>query len=197
MDFQKANDLWFRFKSGDNDALSELYSSQVHKLFSYGLKIHCDEFLVQDCIQEIFIQLIEKKEKNAASDVTPVYLFKALRYKLLEELRSKNRRIDIANSISLSDSDSEMSTEQSIVHSEEEQLRTDVVTAALNTLSDHQKEAIFLKYSQGLDYEQIAELLNIDISSARTLVYRSLKKVKDSIFRKTQLFLFFFRSFRE
>lgn len=182
---QETNDLWRRFKSGDDDALSKLYDNYVHKLFSYGLKIHGDEFLVKDCIQEVFIQLIAKRKKLALSDATHVYLFKSLRNKLLEELRSKNRRIDLVKSISFGDAKHEMSAEQSIIYSEEEQIRSKIMETALNTLSDYQKEAIFLKYSQGFEYEKIAELLEIDIASARTLIYRSLKKVKESINNKT------------
>jgi hypothetical protein len=37
-------------------------------------------------------------------------------------------------------------------------------------------------------------LLDIDIASARTLVYRSLKKMKDALFTKAQILFFFFRS---
>lgn len=186
-------DLWIRFKGGDDDALSKLYNRYVHELFSYGLKIHGDEFLVKDCIQEVFMQLIDKRNKLILTDNTSIYLFKSLRNKLLEEQRSKNRRTDIVKSISFVDASHEMSAEQSIVFSEEEQLRTKIIDKALNALSDYQKEAIFLKYSQGLEYEKIAELLKIDITSARTLIYRSLKKVKESINSKTQLLLFFFR----
>lgn len=185
--------LWNRFKSGDDEALSLLYNHYVHKLYSYGLKIHGDEFLVKDCIQEVFIQLINKRKKLIISDDTSVYLFKSLRNKLLEELRSKNRRSEIVNSITDGGSNYEISVEQATVFSEEEQFRTRQITSAINTLSDYQKEAIFLKYSQGLEYEKIAELLGIDISSARTLIYRSLKKVKEAITDKTQLLLFFLR----
>ncbi|HZK97248.1 MAG TPA: sigma-70 family RNA polymerase sigma factor [Prolixibacteraceae bacterium] len=191
---QGINELWHRFKSGDNDALSKLYNLYVHKLFSYGLKINGDEYLVKDCIQEVFIQLIDKRKTLKLSDSTSIYLFKSLRNKLLEELRSKNRRTDISKSISFDDDRNEMSAEQSIVSSEEEHLRAKIIEKALNSLSDYQKEAIFLKYSQGFDYKKIAEILEIDIASARTLIYRSLKLVKESINGKIQILFFFFRS---
>ena len=194
MENQGINELWHRLKSGDNDALSKLYNLYVHKLFSYGLKINGDEYLVKDCIQEVFIQLIDKRKTLKLSDSTSIYLFKSLRNKLLEELRSKNRRTDISKSISFGDDRNEMSAEQSIISSEEEQLRAKIIENALNALSDYQKEAIFLKYSQGFDYKKIAEILEIDIASARTLIYRSLKSVKESINGKTQILLFFFRS---
>lgn len=194
MDYPDTNDLWYRFKSGDDNALSELYNRYVHQLYSYGLKIHGDEFLVKDCIQDVFIQLIAKRKKLIASETMTVYLFKSLRNKLLEEMRSKNRRSDIVRYITLDNATLEISAEQKIVQSEEEHSQTRIMNAALNTLSDYQKEAIYLKYSQGLEYAKIAELLGIDISSARTLIYRSLKKVKDEISSKTQLLLLILRT---
>ena len=194
MDYPDTNDLWYRFKSGDDNALSELYNRYVHQLYSYGLKIHGDEFLVKDCIQDVFIHLIAKRKKLIASETMTVYLFKSLRNKLLEEMRSKNRRSDIVRYITLDNATLEISAEQKIVQSEEEHSQTRIMNAALNTLSDYQKEAIYLKYSQGLEYAKIAELLGIDISSARTLIYRSLKKVKDEISSKTQLLLLILRT---
>jgi len=186
---QETDDLWCRFKSGDDDALSKLYNHYIHDLFSYGLKINGDESLIKDCIQEVFIQLIDKRKKIRLSDATPVYLFKSLRNKLLEELRSKNRKMGIVKLISYEDACHEISAEQSIVSSEEDQIRSQIMDNALNTLSDYQKEAIFLKYSQGFEYEKIAEILKIDIASARTLIYRSLKKLKESVIAKTRILL--------
>jgi RNA polymerase sigma factor (sigma-70 family) len=188
------NDLWNRFKGGDNLALSLIYSYYVHQLYSYGLKIHGDEFLVKDCIQEVFIKLIDNRKRLMITDNISLYLFKSLRNKLLDELRSKNRRADIVHSIAENNPVYEISAEQSTVLSEEEDFRTITMNKALSKLSDYQKEAIYLKYSQGLEYERMAELLGIDTASARTLIYRALKKVKEAINNKTQLLLFFFRS---
>lgn len=196
MENKEIGDLWHRFKGGDDHALSVIYSHYVHQLYSYGLKIHGDEFLVKDCIQEVFMQLIDKRTRLVISDYTSIYLFKSLRNKLLEELRSKSRRTDIIHSISDNNPVHEISAEQSTVLSEEENFRTLTINKALSKLSDYQKEAIYLKYSQGLEYDKIAELLGIDISSVRTLIYRALKKVKEEINSKTQLLLFFFRSRR-
>lgn len=190
----ETDDLWQKFIGGDNNALSKLYNCYVHELFSYGLKIHGDDFLVKDCIQEVFINLIDQRKNLVHSESTSIYLFKSLRNKLLEELRTKNRRTKIAESIVLSVEKEEYSPEQLTVQSEEELLRTDRMAAALNTLSEYQKEAVFLKYSQGYEYEKIAEILNIDIASARTLIYRSLKKVKESLVNKTQILFYLFRS---
>jgi RNA polymerase sigma factor (sigma-70 family) len=192
MKHPETKDLWRKFLAGEEDAFPKLYNLYVHKLYSYGLKIHGDENLVKDCIQEVFIQLICKREKLIFSETTELYLFKSLRNKLLEELRSKNRHGDIIRSMSYGGSDYEVSVEEIKVNAEEEQYISKIVAEALDKLSPYQKEVIFLKYSYGLDYEKIAEIMEIDIASARTLIYRSLKKVKESIGKKAAIMLFFF-----
>lgn len=174
-------DLWEKFTKGDDNALSALYSIYIHQLYSYGLKICDDDHLVKDCIQEVFINLIDRRKTLKLTDSTYVYLFKSLRNKLLEELRSRNRRSAIISIISLETDQHDISIEQMKVHSEEKEHRSMIIAKALDALSEYQIEAIFLKYSQGFDYEKIGEILEIDVASARTLIYRSLKKIKEQI----------------
>jgi RNA polymerase sigma factor (sigma-70 family) len=188
--------LWLKFKDGDKEALSFLYEQYIHMLFSYGMKIHQNEFLVKDCIQEVFIQLIEKRRDIKITYHTHLYLFKSLRNKLLEELRSKKRKADISRTNIQQTDLFEDSFEQSIILSEEDRYRRKLVKAALNILNDYQKEAIFLRYSQGFSYDEMAEMLDIDISSARTLVYRSLKKIKEALSQKIPIFFYLFRLIR-
>ena len=81
--------------------------------------------------------------------------------------------------------------EEIIVRSEEEQRRKRILDRAIGSLSIRQHEILFLKYTEGLDYEAIAEVLGIDVASARTLIYRALKKIKAEI-KDTALLLLFF-----
>jgi RNA polymerase sigma factor (sigma-70 family) len=50
------------------------------------------------------------------------------------------------------------------------------IKQVMSKLTDHQRELIHLKYSEGFQNNEIAEMLNIDVASVRTLLYRSLKK---------------------
>lgn len=183
--------LWYRFKNGDDEALSLIYSQYVNELFSYGLRIHGDDQLVKDCIQEVFIHLIDNKRKLHFAELSSAYIFKAFRNQLFEELRTRNNRSNIVKSLSFSETIYSESSEQLTVRSEEEFHRRRILEAALASLSNYQREAIFLKYSQGFGYDKIAEILDVDIASARTLVYRSLKKIKESIFHKILVLLYF------
>ena len=92
MDEIPQNTLWIRFKNGNDQALSLIFDLYVNKLFSYGLKLYKDEQLVKDCIQEVFISLIDKRESLLISDKTHLYLFKSLRNKLFDEIRTSRRK---------------------------------------------------------------------------------------------------------
>jgi RNA polymerase sigma factor (sigma-70 family) len=181
MDEKYRNTIWARFKDGDNDALSLLYSEFAHELYSYGLKVVNDEHLVKDCIQEVFIQLINKRKSLDVTSKLHVYLFKSLRNKIIEELRSKKRKQDIINLIDGDDLLFERNAEQKIIDSEKDKSIKSRIDSLLAQLPSRQKEIIYLKYTEGLDYDDIAELLQIDKASARTLLYRTLKTIKEQL----------------
>ncbi len=183
--------LWNNFQRGDNDALSILYGRYVHELFSYGIRIYGDDQLVKDCIQEVFIHLIEKGKKLSITDFNSMYLFKCLRNKLFEELRTKSNRSDILRKMVSDEIEYDENIEQITVQSEEEIARRRILDAAMASLSNYQREAIFLKYTQNFSYDMIADILGVDIASARTLIYRSLKKIKESAFNNILILWFF------
>jgi len=186
--------IWQRFKDGESQALAEIYRCYTNDLYSYGKKISKDEVLIKDSIQEIFVKLINKRSQLIISENIHTYLFKSLRNKILEELRSENRKKNILIQIT-PESAHVSSIEQSIVLGEEETHKQLLIDQAMNVLTDYQREAIYLRFNQMFEYEEIAEMLGIDVASARTLVYRSLKKVKEHLsVRTTILFSMIVRS---
>ena len=181
MDEKHRNTIWARFKDGDNDALSLLYNEFAHELYSYGLKVVNDEHLVKDCIQEVFVQLINKRKSLVVTSKLHVYLFKSLRNKIIEELRSKKRKQNIINLIDGDDILYEKNAEQKIIDSEKEKSIKYQINSLLSQLPSRQREIVYLKYTECLDYDDIAELLQIDKASARTLLYRTLKTIKEQL----------------
>jgi RNA polymerase sigma factor (sigma-70 family) len=173
--------VWLNFKNGDDNALTTIYHKYSNALYSYGLKIVNDEHLVKDSIQEVFIQLINKRKTLLITPKIHIYLFKSLRNQLFEKLRDRNRKQNILESLSFNENIYEKHAEEILIDSEERKIVQDVIVSAVNQLTNRQQEVIFLKYTEDLDYDEIAQILNIDIESVRTLVYRSLKSLKKAI----------------
>lgn len=187
------NILWINFKNGKVDSLSLLYKEYADELYSYGIRIYGDKDLVKDCIQEIFIQLIDKRKSLNITPQIHAYLFKSLRNKLLEELRSKKRKQDINSRLSEFETGYEKHAEQKIIEDEDNKSIRKIVQTSIEKLSDRQKEIIYLKYTKDFSYDEIAEILQIDKASARTLLYRTLKTMKEQL-SSNSLLLFVFIS---
>ena len=147
-------------------------------LFCYGIKIHPDKQIVKDAIQEVFVRIIEKQKSLKVTDKVKVYLFKSLRNQILEELRTKNRKHTIETLIGKAESTSSKDVEEEFMSLEEHKIREKILDLALQSLTEHQREALFLRYSLDHTYNEISGIMGIDIPSARTLIYRSVKQVR-------------------
>ena len=85
--------LWKSFLSGDKEAFAFLYNQYVDILFSYGSKISNSQELVMDSIQEVFLDLYLKREKNKTNpENLKFYLILALKRNIIKKLK-KNRKL--------------------------------------------------------------------------------------------------------
>jgi RNA polymerase sigma factor (sigma-70 family) len=64
----------------------------------------------------------------------------------------------------------------------------------LNKLPAKQKETLYLRFNESLDYPEIAQMLNISIESVRKQVYRALKSIRESFSNEPFIFLLVFQS---
>lgn len=67
--------------------------------------------------------------------------------------------------------------EQSLVKKRTEQ----EIAAALNSLSDRQKEALILCYYQGLKAKEAAEILSVSQGALESLLFRARQTLKEKL----------------
>ena len=48
----------------------------------------------------------------------------------------------------------------------------------LDSLTDRQRESVYLRYTQGLSYEEIGKLMGIQPKAAQKLVYRAIEQMR-------------------
>ena len=169
---------WQGFIDGDLDALSAIFTHYVSGLMAYGMRICSQEELVKDSIQEVFIQLIQKRHKLNLNENVKGLVYRMLRNKLIDELKLNNRSHQIDQLLFSADAGIERDAEYNQICTEDENSRNSTLMSALDHLSDYQKEAMFLKFTNGFNYEQISAILGISVASARTLIYRTIKQLK-------------------
>ncbi len=91
---QDESKVWKEFKSGSKEAFFRIYINYVNVLYNYGRKIIHDKDLVEDCIQDLFIEIWESREKLSDTNSIKYYLLKAMRIKIFKELNKKNKHLD-------------------------------------------------------------------------------------------------------
>jgi len=169
--------LWTRFKGGDQEALEEIYQQNYQALFNYGLRIHADENLVKDVIQELFFDIISNLKKIGDTDNIRFYLIASFRRKMMLTLKKKANTI-LPGKDQYFVFDFDVSAEESIIKGEEDRSVRLKMRKIINNLSSRQKEAIFLKFYNNMTYEEITRIMGISYQSARSTIYKAIQTLR-------------------
>ena len=181
--------IWTRFKTGDQEAFAILYNQHVDKLFSYGTKLCNDEDAVKDSLQELFLELFMKRDKIKISpENLKFYLTLALKRSLIKKLHSGRKVVHGFNENV--DFEPQYSIEFQIIEQEKDAEINRKVLNALNQLPAKQKEAMYLRFNEALEYGEIASILEITVESVRKQVHRALKTVREIIGKEPRTFMF-------
>jgi RNA polymerase sigma-70 factor (ECF subfamily) len=179
--------LWESFRKGDKEAFALLFREHYSTLYKFGNKFTSDKELLEDCIQELFVELWQAKSRAPVVSVK-AYLLKSLKYKLLKVFRKNGKVLPIQDN---GDVPFELSHETFLISQQENHEKKQMVIEALGKLSHRQKEIIYLKYYQNLSYEEVSEIMNINYQVARNLLYQAIKSLKNLLAGPLELFLLF------
>lgn len=171
--------IWNKFVQGDKDAFSSIYSLYVDSLFSYGMKLHTDKDFIKDCIQDVFLDIYEHKNKLSIPKNINFYLFKVLKRTVFRKLKAERKTGDyteFGNMYFVADSNIEKDT----INKELDNRNKQIVNQMMEVLTSKQQEILYLKFIKNFNYIQISEITGIDHNSVRKQVYRAIKKLRES-----------------
>ncbi|MCY7351063.1 MAG: sigma-70 family RNA polymerase sigma factor [Cytophagaceae bacterium] len=179
--------LWDAFRRGDELAYEELYRRFTPGLYSYGVKFCRQEELVRDCIQDLFVSLWDKRFSLKPVQSVRFYLGTALRNDLVRRLARQATVIELTD-----DHDFELTLDVQALRMQEEmdQHQVERLNAALGQLPPRQKEALYLRFYENLDYDQIASLMRISPGVSYNFVYRALLSMKKILLASSLLLTF-------
>ncbi len=171
--------LWNNLKNGESKALEQIYRTYFTELYNYGKKFTKDENNVEDCIQELFVELWNRREKLSETDAIKPYLFVSLKRKIFHSVKKIRKSTD--TELEESFFEAELSIDQILINSETDGEQKSKLKHAFSQLSDRQKEILYLKYYSEMDYDEISKIMDLNYQSARNLVSRALSKLSKHI----------------
>lgn len=184
------NTLWNKLKDGDEKSFSMLFERYYADLVRYGNSLSPFEEKVQDCIQDVFTDIWIYRNSLQSSVVVKAYLLSSVRKRIarLHERDHIFRKTASTDSIAFL---LEFSVDHELLDEADDDAKEKIIhlNKLLNDLPARQKEALYLRYHQGLSVEQIAEMLDVNYQSASNLLHRGLMALRKDWKGSFSLFL--------
>ncbi len=150
-------------------AFTEIYNRYSNRVFLYCRRIVGDQELADDIFQDTFVRFLKaaSSEKTTMTNVA-AYLLRIARNLSLNAKRNQKNTVPIDQF--------ELPEEDRSVESAE---LAGLVAMALDLLPEDQREALALQTYGGLSYEEIAEMMEIPVTSVRNWIARGKKRMRE------------------
>jgi len=182
--------IWEDFKKGEKYALSHIYYLYAGQLFSYGKKFSPDDDRIKDAIQDLFFDLIRTRATLGTTDHIYFYLIKTLRRRLFQN-QSGRRNLKLSDTdVELQSANIVYSIEEEWIQKEELTKKEEIVRKSLAELSPKQREIIYYRFTCDFEYDQICDIMSMKYDSARKMVFRALKTLREHL-NETNFYLLF------
>ncbi len=167
-------ELFSLIKKGDSLAFRYLFDTYADVLFNYGLKITPNKELIKDSIQEVFRIIWEKRNQINIQHSLKYYLFSMFRRELIRKLK-QNRTTPLNGQ----EEGFDVSIESKIILDETQQASREELQYAIKQLTPRQKEIVFLRYYENLQYEEIEEIMSLNPNSLYKLLSAAIKRLRN------------------
>ncbi len=179
--------IWKSVKSGDSDAFRDIYNKYSDEMFRYGFKLSGSTEIVEDAIQNVFINIYRLRNNLSQPSSLKAYLLGALKNEILMNCKQSQKRSEITEDCDISemagryDFNLDLDPESLIIASENHQIKLDLLQSAINRLPERQKEAVYLRYYNNLSGQEIAEIMNINHQSVRSTLAKALNNLREEL----------------
>jgi RNA polymerase sigma factor, sigma-70 family len=166
-------------KDGNVDLYSTLMSRYQKKILSFiyqMLRSAKLELMAEDLCSETFYKAYRSLHSFREVDASfSTWLYTIARNTVLSELRkNKATHLSLDDSTYIPAAPAEAAPEQTLLRSE----KVSLVRAAINNLPEKQRSALILREYDGMDYQEIANILGQTVSAVKSLLFRARASVK-------------------
>jgi RNA polymerase sigma factor (sigma-70 family) len=176
---ESESDLWSSFQKGNISAFEEIYRVHAAPLFAYGKRLCGDPDLVQDTVQDIFVEIWTRRATLRDLHTIKYYLFRIMRNKL-SRLHQKAAALVYDDELSF-DFQRLFSpaVDELIMQQETSTEQVARLQQSIEQLPGRQREAIILAFYDNFSNEEIAGIMGINHQSVINHLNRGLTTLRD------------------
>jgi RNA polymerase sigma-70 factor, ECF subfamily len=163
-----------RFKQGDLDSFGPLYERYVRAVHN-RVRYVIPEADVEDVTQEVFIAVLKSLHTFRGESQFSTWLRTLTNYKVAEYYRKRNRKQDpreapMAEAELLPDGSSNLQLEERIA-----------LRKSLSNMPDKYQEVILLRFSDGMQFDEIAKTMGSNLESTKSLFRRAVAALRKNL----------------
>jgi RNA polymerase sigma-70 factor (ECF subfamily) len=175
--------LMLRYRDGDADAFSALYSRHKGPLYRYLLRQVRNAGAAADLFQEVWSRLIATRARYEARAKFATYLFHIAHNCVVDFFRRDLKSRNIARS---QDAESQALEAEVPEHQRPDRIaefaeQESALLAAVGALPQEQREAFLLHEETGLSIEEIARVTDVGLETAKSRLRYAIRKLKNSL----------------
>jgi RNA polymerase sigma-70 factor, ECF subfamily len=162
-------------------ALSLLMERHGEGVYHYCCAALEDEDLADDVLQQVFIEVHRDLEKFSGRAPLRSWIFGITRHRVLDQKRVLQRSRGRTAPLKDSTADPQPLPAERL----DEARLTEALGACLETLGEHVRHALLLRYQQGFSFEDMAQMCNEKAGTLQARVARALPILRDCIETRT------------
>lgn len=172
---EENEELIAKLKAFDMGAIEWVYDQYNEAIYRYGYRLLGNQEKADECVAETFSRLLNalKNGKGPKKYVRP-YLYRTAHNWITDQYRRINP-IETEFSDDFEDIDEQLE-EKVFSHIENTKIRS-----VLWELPENQRQAVVLKYLEGLENAEISEVLNKPVGAVKALQHRGLQAIRKKL----------------
>ena len=162
---------------GDQKAYKELMNRYQSQIFSLMYRMIHSTAEAEDLVQEAFMKAFTSLRNFNYEYAFSTWLYKIATNNCIDHLRKKKlQTLSIDAPIAYKDTSYSIEIPDLTYYPEKEMMRKErnsIIKVAIDELPEKYKTVIFLRHSEELSYEEIADMLKIPIGTVKARIFRA------------------------
>jgi RNA polymerase sigma-70 factor (ECF subfamily) len=166
--------LMARLRGGDQDAFAELVRRYQRALLNFFVRLGAQLDEADDLAQETFLRVYGYRHRYAGDERFKSFLYVLARHARADLLRRSKRSTEVASDAL------ETSPDSGRPHTAGVEAKLDV-QKALSGLSEKLRMVVVLGVLQGMEYRDIAEVLEIPVGTVKSRMHLAMLQLREEL----------------
>ena len=167
-------ELMLQVRDGVGEMLGVLFARYQSPLFNFYCKMTGDRTVSEDLVQDVFYRILKYRGTYQAGTPFRTWMYHIARNARIDQV--KKQRPNLHEEWKPESTPSPAVTPNDPVQAKREQ---ELLHRALMQLPEDKREVLILSRFQEMKYEQIAEVMGIEVGTVKVRVFRALQQLRE------------------